>query len=178
MGIRRKLCFTCFQIMAGNSIDSFPRHKTLVDVLQHCAAEFPDRVAFVYEDEEQQTEAWTYGELQARVEAIGGWLQERTKAGDRALLVYPAGLDFIAAFLGCNYAGVVPVPATYPKPNRPLPRLDAIAEDCQPALVLTHSSTLGGLCLDRQTPAVSSIAWEATDKIKPRERQLLLLPSS
>ena len=141
------------------------RFANLGEVLQVRASQFPERTAFVYENDEGMQEAWTYAQLEARSRTLASWLVRRAGMDDRALLVYPPGLEFIAAFLGCVYAGVLPVPATYPKPRRPSPRLDSIAEDCQPSLVLTHSSTLGGLCLDQQSPAISELAWEPTDLI-------------
>ena len=151
--------------MHGISSDNGQGAATLADLLSQRAGEFPHRVAFVYEEQDGQSQQWTYRDLEQRARAIAASLVERTVVGDRALLVYPAGLDFIAAYFGCVYAGVLPVPATYPKPRRPLPRLDAIVADCTPRLVLTHSSVLGGLCLEQQSPALAAIAWEATDKI-------------
>lgn len=139
--------------------------ETLTALLASRAEQFPDRVAFVFEDETGKRREWTYGDLDRRARAIGSWLSTRTQPDDRALLVYPAGLDFIAAFFGCLYVGVLPVPATYPKPRRPLPRLDTIAADCQPQVVLTHSSVLDGLCLDQQSPTVASLNWEPTDPL-------------
>ncbi len=153
--------------MPGNSPEHSPTPKTLSDLLQLRARQFPDRLAFVLEDETGATVEWTFGELDQRAQAVAAWLSERTTVGDRALLVYPAGLDFIAAFFGCLYAGVLPVPATYPKPRRPLPRLDTIAADCAPTVVLTHSSALNGLCLDQQSPAVADLTWEPTDQLAP-----------
>ncbi len=151
--------------MHGKLTDRGSGWNSLADMLGQRAEQFHERVAFVYEDESGQTEQWTYGELHARARTLAAWLAERSEVGDRALLVYPPGLEFIAAFFGCIYAGVLPVPATYPKPRRPLSRLDAIANDCQPRLVLTHSSALGGLCLEKQSPTVASLAWEATDTL-------------
>ena len=139
--------------------------QSLTDLLQQRAQQFPTRTAFVFEDETGQTVTWTYAELDQRARAIASWLAERAEVGDRALLVYPAGLDFIAAFFGCIYAGVLPVPATYPKPRRPSPRLDTIADDCSPTLVLTHSSVLDSLRLDQQSSTVAALPWEATDQL-------------
>ncbi len=161
--------------MHGNPSDYIPSDdnptengsavETMTGLLRRRAQQFPERTAFVYEDETGHKIAWTYAELDRRAASIAVWLADRADVGDRALLVYPAGLDFIAAFFGCLYAGVLPVPATYPKPRRPLPRLDTIAADCSPRVVLTHSSVLGGLCLDQQSPAVAKLAWEATDQL-------------
>ncbi|MCK4440478.1 MAG: AMP-binding protein, partial [Sulfurovaceae bacterium] len=57
--------------------------------------------------------------------------------GDRALLLYPSGLDFIYAFLGCLYAGIVAVPAYPPRKNQKIDRLRNIVEDCDAKVVLT-----------------------------------------
>jgi len=62
------------------------------------------------------------------------------------LLLYPPGLEFIAAFCGCLYAGVIAIPAPPPdaaRLKRTLPRLQAIAKDAQASLVLTTSRILG-----------------------------------
>ncbi len=151
--------------MHGKQTVNFSGWNSLAEVLEQRAKEHPERIAFFYEDETGQAVEWTYGELDARSRGIAAYLAGQCEVGDRALLVYPPGLEFIAAFFGCLYAGVLPVPATYPKPRRPMPRLDAIATDCQPRLVLTHSSVLSGLCLEEQSAVLSSISWESTDEI-------------
>ncbi len=63
-------------------------------------------------------------------------------AGERALLVYSPGLEFVSAFFGCLYAGVIAVPAHPPRPNRPATRLGAIAADARPRAVLTSARLL------------------------------------
>jgi amino acid adenylation domain-containing protein len=60
-------------------------------------------------------------------------------SGERALLLYPPGLDYLAAFFGCLYAGVVAVPAYPPRNQRNTPRIKAIASDAQAAITLTTS---------------------------------------
>ncbi|NUQ61201.1 MAG: AMP-binding protein [Pirellulales bacterium] len=107
----------------------------------------------------------TFAELFERAKAIAATLQRRIQPGDRVLLVYPAGLEFIAAFLGCVSAGVLPVPATYPKPRRPLPRLSTIAADCQAVFALTAAQTLTTLDLARSAPELRSVQWLATDTL-------------
>ena len=80
------------------------------------------------------------------------------------MLVFPPGLDFLAAYFGCLYSGVLPVPATYPKPRRADARLDAIVEDCTPRVALTTADTLATLRLEDQAPAVRDLAWIAVDQ--------------
>lgn len=138
---------------------------SLAELVERQARQTPESIAFRFEDDAGKDIAWTYAALAERSLTLGGWLSKRVTVGDRVLLVYPPGLEFIAAFLGCLYAGVLPVPATYPKPRRPMPRLDSITADCSPSLVLTDTSVLGGLCLEQQSPAISALTWEATDLI-------------
>src|SRR5262249_30431890 len=131
--------------------------ETLLDMLDARAGAYAQRTAQVFcrDDGEQLTQ--TYGDLHRRARAIAAKLQERMTAGERVLLVFPPGLDFISAFFGCLYAGVLAVPATYPKPRRPMPRLSAIAQDCQPGAVLTTSQTLSTLELARTAPELEGV---------------------
>ena len=156
-------------VMDNERLQSSPKFANLADMVEEQARRFPERTAFVFEDDAGQTESWTYAKLVGRSRTLGSWLAKQVQIGDRVLLVYPPGLEFIAAFLGCVYAGALPVPATSPKPRRPLPRLDSIIADCHPSLVLTHSSVLDGMCLEQQSLAISALAWQATDIISTAE---------
>ncbi len=90
----------------------------------------PEDVAFTYlVDGEDEQVHLTYRELDRQARAIGAWLEAHGLVGQRALLLYPAGLEFIAAFFGCLYAGVVAVPVYPPRRNRSLGRIQAIADD-------------------------------------------------
>lgn len=65
--------------------------------------------------------------------------------GQRALLLYAPGLDYVAGVLGCLYAGVVAVPVYPPdfaRLVRTLPRLQAIANDAHASVVLTSTELL------------------------------------
>jgi amino acid adenylation domain-containing protein len=126
---------------------------SLVDLLRRRTAEGPDTDLFSYlPDGEPRGEITiSRGELDARARAIAWQLQRLgVSAGERALLLYPSGLEFIAAFFGCLYAGVLAVPAYPPRVNRPMPRLRSIAQDAQPAVVMT--------CAAQRKDAA---AWEA-----------------
>ena len=79
--------------------------STMSDVLAQQAADDPTRVAYIFLDERDGAVEMSYGELDRRARVIAARLQLELKQGDRALLVYPPGLDFIAAFFGCLYAG-------------------------------------------------------------------------
>src|ERR1700754_3446346 len=108
--------------------------KSFLEVLQSRAKHASDRTAFLYlENGERETDRLTFAELEARVRAAATRLRTVARQGDRALLLYPSGLDFVVAFLGCLYAGVIAVPAYSPRKNRSNERLRAIVHDCTPA---------------------------------------------
>ncbi|MBT6180185.1 MAG: SDR family NAD(P)-dependent oxidoreductase, partial [Deltaproteobacteria bacterium] len=121
-----------------------PLGNNLVEILRRRAQEHPDKVAYIFlEDGEKREDPLTYGELDRRARAIAAQLQKSGLAGERALLLYPPGLDFIGAFFGCIYAGVIAVPAYPPDPNRidrTLPRVQSIVDDCDAKVVLTTSN--------------------------------------
>ncbi|HEX5619320.1 MAG TPA: fatty acyl-AMP ligase [Solirubrobacteraceae bacterium] len=108
--------------------------SSFADILSQRAREDPDATAFVFEGEERVS----YAELDARARTIAAALADAR--GERVLLVYPPGLEYVAAMFGCFYAGVVAVPAYPPDParlERSLPRLEAIIRDAEPKVVLT-----------------------------------------
>src|SRR5687767_6063231 len=91
--------------------------RSVAELLRRRAVERPDQRAFVFlpdagERGATSEIAWTYAELDRRASSVAAALSRRAAPGDRAVLVFPPGLDFIAAFFGCLYAGVLPVPAT------------------------------------------------------------------
>jgi acyl-CoA synthetase (AMP-forming)/AMP-acid ligase II/acyl carrier protein len=138
---------------------------TMIDLLSQRVAEHPERTAFAFLDDRDGVSEITYADLDRRARVIAARLQLELKPGDRALLVYPAGLEFIAAFFGCMYAGVVAVPATYPKPKRPMPRLSRIALDCDAHVALSTGQTLETLDPDLLSADAATSLWIATDEL-------------
>src|SRR5215831_2133535 len=93
--------------------------STLVEVLQWRALHQPDRLAITFLlDGETEEVHLTYEDLDRRARAIAAHLKSLGAFGGRALLVYPAGLEFIAGFFGCLYAGVVAIPVYPPNSSR------------------------------------------------------------
>src|SRR5918997_2632697 len=111
---------------------------TLVDLLRWRASHQPGRRAYTFLGDGEAEESFVnYGELDRQARAIATRLQTLGVVdGERTLLFYPTGLQYVAAFLGCLYAGVVAVPAYPPRLNRPVSRLQAIAADSQATVAL------------------------------------------
>jgi amino acid adenylation domain-containing protein len=141
--------------------------SSFVDLLRRQALEQPDRHGYTFLlDGETDEAAMTYGELDGRARAIGAQLQIAGVSGERALLLYPPGLEYIAAFFGCLYAGTVAVPSYPPRLNRQDPRLRAIVADAQPTVVLTNSDIFSSV--ERRfahTPELAALRWLATDDV-------------
>jgi len=117
---------------------------SLVDILRWRAEEQPNQLAYRYlRDGEYDEVIMTYAELDRRVRSIASLLQSCANEGDRALLIFPPGLDFIAAFFGCLYAKVLAVPVYPPHPARlekNLPIILRVAADAKPTVALLTSS--------------------------------------
>lgn len=119
---------------------------TLVDLLCQRAQQQPNRQAYTFlTDGEFRAATVTYGDLDQRARAIAGHLQELGASGERALLLHPPGLDYIAAFFGCLYAGCIAVPVYPPRftpQDRTLSRLRSIVVDAQPVVALTTTAIM------------------------------------
>ncbi|RKH21367.1 LLM class flavin-dependent oxidoreductase [Corallococcus sp. CA047B] len=147
--------------------DSF---ATLVDVLRFRAEHQEGALLYRFletGDVDGPTQEWTFSHLDRLARGIGAMLQEAGATGERALLLFPPGLEFVSAFMGCLYAGVVAVPVYPPEPGRlerTLPRLRAIAQDCGARYVLTTSflREMAEVMLP-QAPELASLTWLATD---------------
>ncbi|MCA9942027.1 MAG: amino acid adenylation domain-containing protein, partial [Anaerolineales bacterium] len=140
---------------------------TLVDMLRQRAKSSPDKVLYTFlADGETDERPLTYAQLDQHARQIALLLQAQGSVGDRALLLYPPGLDYIAAFFGCLYAGWIAVPSYPPRRNRHDARLQAIMDDAQAKVVLTDSDTYD----DRQSridhmPDLAAMHWIAVDAI-------------
>lgn len=144
--------------------------STLVEILRWRAVHQPQQRAFTFlTDGEAVEESVGYQELDRRARAVAVVLLEVAEKGDRVLLLYPAGLEFHAGFLGCLYAGMVAVPTYPPDPvrrARTLPRLQAIVADAQARVVLTTASILSIVdALFVQAPELENLRWLASDSI-------------
>src|SRR5947199_3122041 len=115
---------------------------TLVELLCWRASLQSDQKAYTFLSKGEGELSLTYAELDRQARAIGALLQRQGATGERALLLYPPWLEYIAAFFGCLYAGTLAVPAYPPHSNRSLGRLSSIAADAQARFVLTTSPVL------------------------------------
>ncbi|MEW6400574.1 MAG: fatty acyl-AMP ligase, partial [Chloroflexota bacterium] len=141
--------------------------KTLVALLRSRADQHPDKLLYRYlQDEGSEMVTVTYGELDRRARAIGAWLESLGASGERALLLYPSGIDYVASFFGCLYAGVTAVPAYPPRLNRPTPRIQAMVADSRASFALTTSTILHNIEQRfEHVPDLQSLHWLDTEQV-------------
>ncbi|MFL9889233.1 AMP-binding protein, partial [Paraburkholderia agricolaris] len=120
-----------------------PQSFNLAERLRELAATRPHDTALVCVDDSGDTR-YDYHALDARAQTIARFLAARNAAGERALLLMDSGIDYVAAFFGCLYAGTIAVPAYPPESAREqhLARLRGIAADCDARFVLTTASLI------------------------------------
>jgi acyl-CoA synthetase (AMP-forming)/AMP-acid ligase II len=144
----------------------------MVEVLRTRADTTPDVRAFCFlPDGEEEGPRLTYGELDRAARAVAATLRDGAEPGDRTLLLYEPGLEFIAAFFGCLYAGLVPVPGCPPRLDRLAQGWETLANvtaDCRPRFALTTADLADGLArgLGRR-PGGDGLRWLATDLVDP-----------
>lgn len=123
------------------------RQPTLLpDILRRRAVQETDRTAYIFlDDNGAETSTLTYGELHARALSVAAELETRCAPGDRALLVFPQCPEFIVAWFGCLYAGVIAVPVHPPRRARVQEATVSIVRDCVPVAVLSLDMFLAPL---------------------------------
>lgn len=152
--------------------DPGPAAASMADVLRARADASPDALVFCFLiDGEEEGPRLSYAELDRGARAVAASLQDVAGPGERALLLYGPGLEFVTAFFGCQYAGVVPVPAYPPRPDRlaqSWQALQGLAADCQPRVVLTGGAVAPFVSgIGRFVPALADAACVVTDQLDP-----------
>src|SRR5215472_964312 len=86
--------------------------STLVEILRYRATNQPEQLAYTFLEDGEEGHL-SYADLDRLAQAIAAGLQRLQLPGERVLLLYPPGLEFVSGFFGCLYAGAVAVPV-YP----------------------------------------------------------------
>ena len=150
---------------------SSAQFSTLVELLQHRASTQPNDLAYQFLiDGKKEGAAYTYAELEEWAKAIAALLQQQQAKGERALLLYPQGIEVVAAFCGCLYAGVIAIPVPPPdagRMKRTLPRLREIIKDADANIVLSNARIIeliqsSGL----EFPEFETMEWVDTESVQ------------
>jgi amino acid adenylation domain-containing protein len=148
-----------------NSLSS--GRASILAVLKHWKDRDPNRVLYEFLANGDSSESTlTFGELDLRVRAIGAVLRDLGLAGQRALLLFHPGLDFVTAFLGAMAGGMIPVPSPLPRRDQAGDLLTPLVQDAAPSVVLTsHYLSSRIKRLAAEVPALAAMRCVAVDEI-------------
>lgn len=133
---------------------------TLVQIARDRALRLGDKIAYAnLKDGKEEQRRISYRQLDESCRRIGAALQRRNAAGERVLLLFPQGAEFVLGFFGTLYGGAIAVPAHTPKPNkRSWATFEAIVADCKPRFVLTcHAIRDNIVAWSKPYPTISAL---------------------
>ena len=143
------------------------RATSAAAVISEHARLTPDRTALIFVDDVERDDGasqWSYAQLDTSARRIGAWLRTRFPQGERVFLLYPTGFDFVAAFVGCLYAGIAAVPAPLPGQYRhERLRVHGIASNAMVAAALTNTENLPAVTDWVKAEGLTGIPLLATD---------------
>ena len=150
------------------SLQTSCKPSVLHDLLRWRAENQPDRTAYTFmPDGDSSERSVTYSQLDRKARGVGELLQDIGAFGERVLLLYAPGLDYLAGFFGCLYAGAVAVPAYPPRINQSLQRLQSIARDSQARFALTTSTGLSRIrSQSYDFGGMEAVRWIDTDSVE------------
>ncbi|WP_416336925.1 fatty acyl-AMP ligase [Crocosphaera sp. UHCC 0190] len=150
-----------------NNIES---PSNLLDLLRWRAINQSTQKAYTFlQNGETELVNLTYQDLDLQARNIAAKMQSLGVAGERALLLYSPGIEFISAFFGCLYAGVIPVPLYPPKRNQNLSRLQSIVANAEATLALTTHDILENVEKHFvNTPDLAALTWFTTDNYEEK----------
>jgi len=140
--------------------------SSLLDVLELRAAKQGQQRAFTFlKDGEAVQRSITYAELVSAAKGVAAHLQQQqAQPGQRVLLLYPPGIDYIIAFFACLLAGLIAVPTYPPRRNRVDARLQAIVQDSGAEWVLCPQQILHNrVSLCQHMPVLAALTWSDSD---------------
>jgi acyl-CoA synthetase (AMP-forming)/AMP-acid ligase II len=155
-----------YQIFAAE----LKRHQDFGAYIRSVVEEVPTRraVTHLVRGEEEGT-VFTYAELDRVARSLGALFQAKDAQGERAIMLFDAGAEALAAFLGCVYARVIAVPLPAPlsgKVDRYLARVESVLKDASVRFVLTTTGIMQRLqSLASTVPAFGSIEWITMDTL-------------
>ena len=143
--------------------------RRIVEVLEHRAQRQPDRVIYTYLGQGGQVaEALTFGQLFEDASRVATRLLMHVTPGTPVMLLFASSLEFIKAFMGCQIAGVPPVPVMPPRKATAAEaqRVTAVLRDIEATVVLANSDLVAmAQALFGDHPEFSALSWLGVDAL-------------
>jgi len=127
---------------ASDSLEVGSGGNTLLDYLLKNSLNLPDKIAFSDIDIDLNAKPICYAELLVQVKNCVHVLRKKeVHKGDTCLLIFNQGIEFIVAFLACQWLGAIPVPLPIPGRAKPLTKWENIAKECLPVVVISSEKS-------------------------------------
>ena len=140
-------------------------YSSILDVLEEQKTKFPGKTIFSFsENGENISDSLTTSQLVAASQSVAFYIQQVTKSQDRILILLPPGIPFIKSVFGCLYANRIAVPAYPPKRNKEDYRVNLIAKDCDPSLII-GTEKIWEDC-KKHNPYLASLNWLFVEQLK------------
>ncbi|KOX12430.1 fatty acyl-AMP ligase [Nocardiopsis sp. NRRL B-16309] len=149
---------------------TFPLAPNLAEALASQARERGAKTAYrSLPDGETEARTLTFAQLELQVRAVAAHLQRATRPGDRAMVLVSDPIDFVLAFLACQYAGTIAVPVYPPFPlnsQRKIDTLRAIGADSGTVAVLSTGTVDYRAAFTASAPELAALRWIAVDAVE------------
>jgi acyl-CoA synthetase (AMP-forming)/AMP-acid ligase II len=154
------------QNTAKNIIDDCSNFNSFTELLQFRAInQASDKAYGFFSDAGEETQSLTYEELHKKSLSLALQLKQSSiQGGERALLLFPPGLEFLVAYFGCIYAGIIPVPVIPSRRGKTRSSTFSILNDAKPKIALTTVDMLDALSTEfKDDKHASNIHWLSVD---------------
>ncbi|MGE5499243.1 MAG: amino acid adenylation domain-containing protein [Syntrophothermus sp.] len=134
-------------------------NSNFVSLIEKRAQAQPDKICFTFLTDKDKQDTLSYSELYLRSRIIASCLQSLSLKGERVLLLYTSGLEYISAFFGCLFASAIAVPAYPPSlagNSGTMRRIELIIKDAGIKVILTTSKILEMLAAQRTSSSVQA----------------------
>lgn len=147
---------------------AMPR-QNWVELLRQRALDEPERLAFGFMLSSVDDEIrFTYAQLDEAARRIGAALQQAGLTGERAVLLYQPGPEYVCALMGCLYGGVVAVPVYAPRQNASYTRVLQVIASARASVLLSTEKIFSTLDqYEWGNLKRVDLRWLATDTLSP-----------
>ncbi|CEG56898.1 fatty acyl-AMP ligase [Legionella fallonii] len=118
--------------------------RNMVELFQERVQKIPEKNVYYFSETglHENNVAYSYGSLEEKIMFIAALIQEHTTPGDRVLMIFAPGMDYLVAFWACLYAGVIAVPAYPPFNKNTIEKIQAIIENATPTVILSNTTII------------------------------------
>jgi 8-amino-7-oxononanoate synthase/acyl carrier protein len=155
-----------------------PPQDHLLSVVRHWTKLTPDATSYSFTDGETVQASLTYQQLWDEVRGLAGAMQEQVEPGQRILLLYPPGLDFVVGLFACHALGAIAVPAFPPRRNRKASRIRSIVTDADTRIAFSTESVAEQLVGGTRHEDLEGVTVIGTDSPSLRNAKAWVEPSN